>query len=79
MAPGAVTSWRYANASVADVWFYPLDVGLAAGPVTRVCHVCGRQYGLSSFEIHLKQCKKLWVQQARHGPLGLGLPICGNL
>mmetsp|Transcript_2198 Transcript_2198/g.3463 ORF Transcript_2198/g.3463 Transcript_2198/m.3463 type:complete len:350 (+) Transcript_2198:46-1095(+) len=34
---------------------------LAPGPKTRVCYVCGRQYGLHSFEIHLKQCKELWI------------------
>jgi hypothetical protein len=31
------------------------------GPKTRVCYVCGRQYGIHSFEIHLKQCKELWI------------------
>lgn len=40
-----------------------LVAALKAGPITRVCHVCGRQYGLSSFGIHLKQCKKLWITQ----------------
>lgn len=34
---------------------------LSSGPKTRVCYVCGRQYGLHSFEIHLKQCKELWI------------------
>ena len=34
---------------------------LGGGPKTRVCYICGRQYGLSSFEIHLKQCKELWI------------------
>eukprot|EP00598_Pedospumella_elongata_P016999 CAMPEP_0184994616 /NCGR_PEP_ID=MMETSP1098-20130426/49910_1 /TAXON_ID=89044 /ORGANISM="Spumella elongata, Strain CCAP 955/1" /LENGTH=312 /DNA_ID=CAMNT_0027520715 /DNA_START=31 /DNA_END=969 /DNA_ORIENTATION=+ len=34
---------------------------ISAGPKTRVCYVCGRQYGLHSFEIHLKQCKELWI------------------
>jgi hypothetical protein len=34
---------------------------LGTGPKTRVCYVCGRQYGLHSFEIHLKQCKELWI------------------
>lgn len=34
---------------------------LSTGPKTRVCYVCGRQYGLNSFEIHLKQCKELWI------------------
>ncbi|KUF95134.1 hypothetical protein AM588_10006967 [Phytophthora nicotianae] len=48
---------------------------LKPGPVTRVCHVCGRQYGLSSFEIHLKQCKKLWVQQEELKPKNERRPI----
>ncbi|KAL4110265.1 hypothetical protein PRIC1_001957 [Phytophthora ramorum] len=48
---------------------------LKAGPVTRVCHVCGRQYGMSSFEIHLKQCKKMWVQQEEQKPKKERRPI----
>ena len=40
-------------------------VALAPRPKTRLCHVCGRQYGTHSFDIHLKQCKDLWV--AREG------------
>jgi hypothetical protein len=32
-----------------------------SGPKTRMCHICGRQYGLHSFDIHLKQCKELWI------------------
>lgn len=43
--------------------------------MTRLCHVCGRQYGLSSFEIHLKQCKKLWVQQEEQKPKNERRPI----
>jgi hypothetical protein len=31
------------------------------GPKVRTCYICGRGYGLSSYEIHLKQCKELWV------------------
>ena len=34
---------------------------VALGPKTRVCYVCGRLYGIHSFEIHLKQCKDLWI------------------
>lgn len=34
---------------------------LGTGPKTRVCYVCGRLYGLHSFDIHLKQCKELWI------------------
>ena len=37
------------------------DKKISAGPKTRMCHICGRQYGLHSFEIHLKQCKDLWI------------------
>ncbi|KAI9983018.1 hypothetical protein PInf_006930 [Phytophthora infestans] len=53
----------------------PYLMDLKPGPVTRVCHVCGRQYGLSSFEIHLKQCKKLWVQQEEQKPKNERRPI----
>ncbi|CCI42735.1 unnamed protein product [Albugo candida] len=48
---------------------------LKAGPLTRVCHVCGRQYGLSSFDIHLKQCKKLWIAQEELKPRGERKPL----
>lgn len=34
---------------------------LGAGPKTRTCYICGRQYGLSSIEIHIKQCRELWI------------------
>jgi len=30
-------------------------------PKAVVCYVCGRQYGTHSFEIHLKQCKVLFL------------------
>lgn len=39
------------------------DKKLTSGPKTRMCHICGRQYGVNSFEIHLKQCKELWVSR----------------
>ena len=41
------------------------DRQLSTPPKTRLCHICGRQYGQHSFDIHLKQCKELWV--AREG------------
>ena len=42
---------------------------LSSGPKTRVCYICGRQYGLSSYEIHLKQCKELWIaREAKKDP-----------
>ena len=34
---------------------------ISSGPKTRMCYICGRQYGLSSFDIHIKQCRDLWV------------------
>ena len=34
---------------------------MSPGPKTRMCYICGRQYGLSSFEIHIKQCRELWI------------------
>jgi hypothetical protein len=42
---------------------------LTPGPKTRVCYVCGRQYGLHSYDIHLKQCKELWIaREAQKDP-----------
>jgi hypothetical protein len=32
-------------------------------PVAVICYICGRQYGRSSIEIHIRQCKKLWEQR----------------
>lgn len=34
---------------------------IVAAPRALLCHVCGRLYGLHSFGIHIKQCKKLWI------------------
>jgi len=41
---------------------------ISKGPRTRMCYICGRQYGLSSYEIHLKQCKDLWVARESQKP-----------
>ena len=30
-------------------------------PRARICHICGRLYGLHSFDIHIRQCKDLWI------------------
>jgi len=30
-------------------------------PKTLVCHICGRSYGLSSLQIHLPNCIKMFV------------------
>lgn len=52
-----------------------MDIGassnkpLASGPKTRVCYICGRQYGVHSYDIHLKQCKELWIaREAQKDP-----------
>jgi hypothetical protein len=37
-------------------------------PQTRTCYVCGRQYGINSYEIHLRQCKELWVAREELKP-----------
>lgn len=34
---------------------------LAPGPKARVCYICGRQYMVHSYDIHLKQCKELFL------------------
>lgn len=41
----------------------------SSGPKTRTCYICGRGYGLSSYEIHLKQCKELFIaREAQKDP-----------
>lgn len=34
--------------------------GPAMKPKALMCYICGREYGTSSLEIHLKSCKKKW-------------------
>ncbi|KAF0693507.1 Aste57867_15533 [Aphanomyces stellatus] len=48
---------------------------VARKPKVRTCYVCGREYGLSSFEIHLKQCKQLWIAQEELKPLKERRPV----
>ena len=36
---------------------------ISSAPRSRMCHICGRQYGVHSFGIHLKQCKDLWISR----------------
>lgn len=40
----------------------------SAGPRTIICYICGRQYGVHSYDIHLKQCKELWVARESQKP-----------
>ena len=37
-------------------------------PKTLICYICGREYGTSSLEIHLKSCKKKWEQEESKKP-----------
>jgi len=30
------------------------------GPPGILCYICGRKYGTTSFDIHVKQCKDMW-------------------
>jgi hypothetical protein len=40
-----------------------------SGPKARICYVCGRQYMLHSFDIHIKQCKELFLaREAQKDP-----------
>ncbi|DAZ96228.1 TPA: hypothetical protein N0F65_012590 [Lagenidium giganteum] len=47
-----------------DIWDYPNDVGHEHAKEPQ----WHRQYGLSSFDIHVKQCKKLWIAQEELKP-----------
>jgi hypothetical protein len=46
-----------------------------AGPKTRTCYICGRPYGINSYEIHLKQCRGLWVAREEQKPLRERKPL----
>ena len=35
-----------------------------------MCHICGREYGSRSLDIHVKQCKKKWEVQESQKPPG---------
>lgn len=35
--------------------------GFAAKPRAVMCYICGREYGTKSIDIHIKSCKKKWV------------------
>lgn len=45
------------------------DRPLGPAPKARICYVCGRQYMLHSFDIHIKQCKELFLaREAQKDP-----------
>ena len=33
-----------------------------------VCYICGRKYGTTSFDIHVKQCAEMWDKQQKLKP-----------
>ena len=37
-------------------------------PVGLICYICGREYGSASIDIHVKQCRKLWVEREKLKP-----------
>lgn len=37
-------------------------------PPGLMCYICGRKYGTTSFEIHVKQCKELWEKTESQKP-----------
>ena len=44
-------------------------------PRALVCYICGREYGTSSLDIHLKTCKKKWEQDQEKLPPGKRKPL----
>lgn len=43
--------------------------GIGRGPKARVCYICGRQYMLHSFDIHIAQCKELYEKREALKPV----------
>jgi hypothetical protein len=38
-------------------------------PKALMCYICGREYGTTSLEIHLKACRKKWdIEQEKKPP-----------
>lgn len=42
--------------------------GFAAKPRAVACYICGREFGTASIEIHLKSCKKKWIDNEAQKP-----------
>jgi len=42
--------------------------GKPAGPRVVVCYICGREFGRSSIDIHVKQCAKKWEEAEAQKP-----------
>lgn len=37
-------------------------------PPGLLCYICGRKYGTTSFDIHVKQCKEMWEKTESQKP-----------
>lgn len=44
-------------------------------PYTKICHICGRQFGSQSIAIHQKQCAEKFRQNQAHLPKSQRLPL----
>eukprot|EP01083_Nonionella_stella_P133853 407059_1 len=44
-------------------------------PRVLMCYICGREYGLTSLEIHQKQCKALWIKREKGKPKSERRPL----
>lgn len=47
----------------------------ARAPRTRTCYICGRSYGVHSYDIHIKQCKELWIARESVKPIKERKPL----
>jgi zinc-finger of a C2HC-type len=41
---------------------------MVSRPKALTCYICGREFGTSSLEIHLKSCKKKWELEEEKKP-----------
>ena len=46
----------------------PEKPAIISRPKALMCYICGREYGTSSLEIHLKACRKKWDQEQEKKP-----------
>ena len=44
-------------------------------PYTKICHICGRQFGSQSLTIHQKHCAEKWNKDQAHLPKSQRLPL----
>eukprot|EP00929_Paragymnodinium_shiwhaense_P024615 TRINITY_DN1508_c1_g1_i1.p1 TRINITY_DN1508_c1_g1~~TRINITY_DN1508_c1_g1_i1.p1 ORF type:complete len:777 (+),score=164.11 TRINITY_DN1508_c1_g1_i1:167-2497(+) len=53
----------------------PLQKPKSARPSTVVCHICGREFGSASIDIHIPQCEKRWEAQEQQKPASARRPL----